>query len=144
MADLVHRPTKHKCTCCYIASVGHTVAYGCNGWLGLSVVVWYVVYAPQTLCGGIALAPWQQLRGLAHRPGWHICSWGSVVCTTTGERKLGLGHTTWVLCAVYVSNTLYQTNMFALRQLQPGSPHVLTRTISWYLTRYFYLQFTFY
>ena len=56
MADLVHCPTKHKCTCCYIASVGHTVAYGCNEWLALSVVVWYVVYAPQALCGNIALA----------------------------------------------------------------------------------------
>ena len=59
MADLMHCPTKHKCTCCYIASVGHTVAYECNEWLALSVVVWYVVYTPQSLCGSIALAPWQ-------------------------------------------------------------------------------------
>ena len=59
MAELVHYPTKHKCKCCYIASVGHTVAYGCNEWLALSVVVWYVVYADQSLCGSIAMASWQ-------------------------------------------------------------------------------------
>ena len=68
MADLVHCPTKHKCTYCYIASVGHTVAYGCNEWLVFSVVGWYAVYTSETLYSAITLAQWQQLRDLVHMP----------------------------------------------------------------------------
>ena len=74
MADLVHCPTKHKYTCCYIASVEHTVAYGCNEWLALSVVGWYSAYTSQTPCSAIALAQWQQMRDLVHMRRWYICS----------------------------------------------------------------------
>ena len=121
---MVHCPTKHKCTCCYTASVGHTVAYGCNEWLALSVVVWYVVYTPQALCGGIALAPWQQLRGLAHRPRWHICSCyrgaKGVLRGVVGQHIIGLRCTATVLHLVYIPSTLHWGIAFAQWQVWAG------------------------
>ena len=107
MAGLVHCPTKHKYTCCYIASVEHTVAYGCIERLAFSVVGWYAMYIPETSYRSVALAQWQVWAGLANISNVAAKVATSVLCRLVGEHSKVRGCTSAVVCIVWTYSPLY-------------------------------------